>query len=70
MDKTIHVVINDFKETVAENPTISQLIVRYKEGDADLIVLHYGRFVYPRIYAELILSHEDRIEFINPNFGG
>lgn len=70
MDKTIEVIINGIKETLAENTTISQLIVGYKEGDVDLIVERNGRFVYPRNYAEIILLNDDRIEFINPNFGG
>jgi thiamine biosynthesis protein ThiS len=70
MDKTIDVIINGFKETLAENTTISQLIVEYKEGDDNLIVEHNGRFVYPRKYEEIILLNDDRIEFINPNFGG
>lgn len=70
MDKTIEVIINGLKETLAENTTISQLIVGYKEGDVDLIVEHNGRFVYPRKYEEIILLNDDRIEFVNPNFGG
>ncbi len=70
MDKTIEVIINGIKETLAENTTISQLIVGYKEGDVDLIVERNGRFVYPRNYEEIILLNDDRIEFINPNFGG
>ena len=70
MDKKIEVIINGIKETLAENTTISQLIVGYKEGDVDLIVERNGRFVYPRNYAEIILLNDDRIEFINPNFGG
>jgi len=70
MDKTIEVIINGIKETLAENTTISQLIVGYKEGDVDLIVERNGRFVYPRKYEEIILLNDDRIEFINPNFGG
>jgi thiamine biosynthesis protein ThiS len=70
MDKTIEVIVNGIKETLAENTTISQLIVGYKEGDGDLIVERNGRFVYPRNYAEIILLNDDRIEFINPNFGG
>jgi thiamine biosynthesis protein ThiS len=70
MDKTIEVIINGLKETLAENTTISQLIVGYKEGDVDLIVERNGRFVYPRKYEEIILLNDDRIEFINPNFGG
>jgi thiamine biosynthesis protein ThiS len=70
MEKTIEVIINGLKETVSENVTITQLIVRFKEGDVDLIVEHNGRFVYPRKYEELALSAGDRIEFINPNFGG
>lgn len=70
MDKTIEVIVNGIKETLAENTTISQLIVGYKEGDVDLIVERNGRFVYPRNYEEIILLNDDRIEFINPNFGG
>ena len=70
MDKTIEVIINGIKESLAENTTISQLIVGYKEGDVDLIVERNGRFVYPRNYEEIILLNDDRIEFINPNFGG
>lgn len=70
MHKTIEVIINGLKETLAENTTISQLIVGYKEGDVDLIVERNGRFVYPRKYKEIILLNDDRIEFINPNFGG
>jgi len=70
MDKTIEVIINGIKETLAENTTISQIIVEYKEGDVDLIVERNGRFVYPRNYEEIILLNDDRIEFINPNFGG
>lgn len=70
MNKTIEVIVNGLKETLAENTTISQLIVGYKEGDVDLIVERNGRFVYPRKYEEIILLSDDRIEFINPNFGG
>ncbi len=70
MDKTIEVIINGRKETLVENTTISQLIVGYKEGDVDLIVERNGCFVYPRKYEEIILLNDDRIEFINPNFGG
>ena len=70
MEKIIELIINGFKETIAENMTISKLIFRYREGDAALIVEHNGRFVYPRKYGEIILLNGDRIEFINPNFGG
>ena len=70
MNKTIEVIVNGLKETLAENTTISQLIVGYKEGDVDLIVERNGRFVYPRKYEEIVLLNNDRIEFINPNFGG
>jgi thiamine biosynthesis protein ThiS len=70
MDKTIDVMVNGLKETLSENTTIAQLITRHKEGDVDLIVEHNGRFVYPRNYGDITLLHDDRIEFINPNFGG
>ena len=70
MDNIIEVIIYGLKETVTENTTISQLIIQYKERDAALIVEHNGRFVYPGKYGESILLIGDRIEFINPNFGG
>ncbi|MEJ2660007.1 MAG: MoaD/ThiS family protein [Desulfobacteraceae bacterium] len=38
--------------------------------DPDLIVELNGRFVYPRDYATTIVGAGDRLEFINPNFGG
>jgi sulfur carrier protein ThiS len=49
---------------------ISLLIQHFQEYDTDLIVEHNGRFVYPNQYAGVVLKQGDRIEFINPNFGG
>ena len=70
MYSTIEVTINGFPEKVLEGTTISDLVIRFKEGDVDLIVEHNGRFLYPRNYSEITISNGDRIEFINPNFGG
>ncbi len=70
MDNTIEVIISDLKEIVPENVTITELIVRFKERDINLIVEHNGRFVYPRAYIKTHLANGDRLEFINPNFGG
>jgi len=66
----IQIVINGLTETVPKNMFISQLIIFYREGDTDLIVEHNGRFVYPKQYASTPLLTGDRVEFINPNFGG
>ena len=46
------------------------LIKQLGEEDAHLIVEKNGRFVYPRDYGSTSLAEGDRIEFINPNFGG
>lgn len=70
MIKTIHITLNGFQETVPEKITIAGLIERFKEGDWHLIVEHNGRFVYPENYATTIVVDGDRIECINPNFGG
>lgn len=64
------VIINGFPEKIPEHMTVAQLIILFKEGDRDLIVEHNGRFVYPSQYESTIVSNGDRIEFINPNFGG
>jgi len=70
MDRMIRIILNGFPEKVPENITISDLINRFGENDADLIVEHNGQFVYPQKYAAVTASEGDRFEFINPNFGG
>jgi thiamine biosynthesis protein ThiS len=70
MNNTIEIIINGFPEKILEGTTISDLVARFQEGDVDLIVEHNGRFIYPRNYADIVVTTGDRIEFINPNFGG
>jgi thiamine biosynthesis protein ThiS len=69
-DKVIHIVVNGLKEKVPEGSSISSLIVRFDELDAHLIVEHNGRFVYPQKYGSTIVSENDTLEFVNPDFGG
>jgi thiamine biosynthesis protein ThiS len=64
------IIVNGNKETVPIHSTLSFLIHHFKEHDGDLIVEYNGRFIYPRKYAEITVREGDRIEFINPNFGG
>ncbi|VEN73488.1 conserved hypothetical protein [Candidatus Desulfarcum epimagneticum] len=66
----IRVVVNGFEETVSPEFSIYDLMARLREGDRDLIVEHNGRFVFPARYKTTRLSPGDRIEMINPNFGG
>jgi len=42
----------------------------FGEEDAVLIVEHNGRFVPKDKYATTVVAEGDRIEFINPAFGG
>ena len=70
MGRKIRITLNGFSEMVPENITISDLIDRFEENDADLIVEHNGQFVYPQKYSTTVASEGDRVEFINPNFGG
>jgi len=72
MDKNegIEITINDVRERVMAGSTLETLIRDFGEADPDLIVELNGRFVYPRAYASTIAKQEDRLEFINPNFGG
>ena len=69
-EKKIQIVVNGLKEEVVENSTLSQLILHFKEEDVHLIVEHNGQFIYPQDYSKIVVSNGDRIEFINPNFGG
>jgi sulfur carrier protein ThiS len=70
MNNTIEIILNGFPEKIFEGTTISDLVTRFQEGDVDLIVEHNGRFIYPRNYLDIVVITGDRIEFINPNFGG
>ncbi len=70
MNEHIEIIVNGFRESVPKNASVSTLILYFKESDNDLIVEHNGRFVYPQKYSDIFLTEGDRIEFINPNFGG
>ena len=66
----IEITINDAPERVTANRNLDALIRHFREADPDLIVELNGRFVYDRDYAATIINNGDRLEFINPNFGG
>jgi len=66
----IEIIVNGVTETVPAAPTIEGLIWLFQEHDVHLIVEHNNRFIYPRDYAATTVKPGDRIEFINPNFGG
>ena len=66
----ISIMVNDFPERVPIHSSLEALIELFGETDPDLIVELNGRFVYPRTYAATIIGKGDRLEFINPNFGG
>ncbi|MBW2009995.1 MAG: MoaD/ThiS family protein, partial [Deltaproteobacteria bacterium] len=55
---------------VPEGASISQLIDLFEETDRHMIVEKNGRYVYPRDYGSITVTEGDRIEFINPDFGG
>ena len=69
-DRTIEIILNGMKEKVPAKATIADLIELTKEEDPGLIVELNNRFVFPQKYKETILSEGDKIEFINPDFGG
>lgn len=57
-------------EEVPEGATLAFLIDHFQEKDPALIVEHNGRFVFPTEYGATTVSAHDRVEFINPDFGG
>jgi thiamine biosynthesis protein ThiS len=69
-DRSVQIVVNGLKESVPGDSTIASLIALFGEEDGHLIVEHNGQFVYPQKYGEIHVRDGDRIEFINPNFGG
>lgn len=70
MAQEIEIIVNGLKESVPENSTMSDLIAHFNEDDVHLIVERNGQFVYPKQYTTTKVLQGDRIEFIDPNFGG
>ncbi len=70
MGDMITIILNGFEEKVPSNSTIAAIIELFEERDAHLIVEHNGRFVYPKDYGLVTVKNGDRVEFINPSFGG
>lgn len=66
----MEIIVNGMLEQLSDSFSIAQLIERFKEGDVHLIVERNGRFVHPQDYEGILIEEGDRIEFINPNFGG
>ena len=70
MAEEIEIELNGFPEKIPFESSLSQLIDSHGDGDVHLIVEVNGRFVYSRNYSGRVLSNGDRVELINPNFGG
>jgi thiamine biosynthesis protein ThiS len=68
--RKIEIVVNGAREEVPDDATIASLIEHFRERDVHLVIELNGQFVYPRHYERTAVKEGDRIEFINPNFGG
>ena len=70
MTEAIQITVNGMTESVPAGSRIEELIERFGEKDPHLIVEQNGRFVFAQEYPTRTVSAGDRLEFINPNFGG
>ena len=70
MKAAIQITVNGMPEKVPADSRIADLIAFFGEKDPHLIVEHNGRFVFAQEYPTCTVSPGDRVEFINPNFGG
>jgi thiamine biosynthesis protein ThiS len=70
MKDVIEITVNGLTEKVPADSAIADLIEQFGERDPHLIVEHNGRFVFAQEYDTQTVSKGDRIEFINPDFGG
>ncbi|MGE5841977.1 MAG: sulfur carrier protein ThiS [Deltaproteobacteria bacterium] len=70
MKGRIRIIVNGMEEEVPEGSTIAFLIGHFQEKDPALIVEHNGRFIFPKEYSTTTVAPNDRVEFINPDFGG
>ncbi len=70
MPPEIEIELNGFPEKIPFESNLSHLIARHGDGDVHLIVEVNGRFIYPQKYGETLIRKGDRVELINPNWGG
>jgi thiamine biosynthesis protein ThiS len=70
MDFKIKKILNGFREEVPPRSSITGLIKQFKELDSHMLVELNGRFIYNNQYPVIIVTENDRVEFINPNLGG
>ena len=70
MKGTISILVNGMEEKVPEGATLAFLVEHFQEKDPALIVELNGRFIFPKQYSTTTVSPNDRVEFINPDFGG
>ncbi|MDD3847143.1 MAG: sulfur carrier protein ThiS [Syntrophorhabdaceae bacterium] len=66
----IEIILNGLKERVPEGTTISELIKSSGEADKHLVVERNNRFIHSHAYPTTTVEEGDKIEFINPDFGG
>jgi len=68
--ESLEVLVNDFKVSAPVPSTVEMLLEQLKEADPHMIVELNGRLVYPKRYATTEIRDGDRVEIINPDFGG
>lgn len=66
----MEIVYNGVRENVPDTTAVSDLLDKANEKDGGLIVEVNNRFIFPGDYGKTFLSEGDRVEFINPDFGG
>jgi len=70
MNEKIRIIVNDVKEEVPADSTISHLIKHFKKKDGFVVVELNGQFILQQKYAETAVTNGDRIIFIPLESGG
>ena len=67
---TFAIIFNGLPHTLPDGTTVADLIDMMDEHDLNLIVEVNHKYIFARNYATTVLKDADRVEFINPDFGG
>lgn len=70
MLKDMEIILNGLQTVVPHGISVIQLIDLAHEQDLQLIVECNGEFIFPQDYASRIIEPGDKVELINPDFGG
>ncbi len=69
-EPSIAITVNGIEESVPRGLTVEALVALLKEKTPHLLVEHNGEYIFPEQWTRIHVQSGDRLELIQPCFGG